>query len=778
MQRIYLPNPLAGMNVSAVSYGDGTLLMGPRGVPPKPRPVALLRQFGPMAQPLYVLPLMDLEAIRIPDTCHIRGADDMTTQDIRGYFAAVTGIRRVEWVNPSSCNVRFRSRQECRRALSKLSSPIPSEVKRVRTAILTLHRSHTSSNQRASRDESDAGLIAWRRGRPNVKGQELLLRLACTTDTPNPSRPITPPEIPENPGKISPNLSKRKLKKRSRSRSLSRSPPRRRPRHSREPRSRDSRRETLKSSTRDRVEIRRGKDSRDPRESRESRESRVPLESQDVGCEIEDGEVVGAEEGEILEQGEENEDGEIAPSSPPAQQYPAPAPTVAPIKQRFSQLLQAHVRRRGEDGTGGKNGRGEGKGGGERKRGWERATRQLWRWHRRQLLSIQSLEARRRERFQCIEKIILSVWRGAQVHVVGSSAFGLAGPHSDVDMEICLPSCTCRDPARPSTSRNPDTCPRKSDTCLQKPDTYLPNPDRCHRKPETPETCPPKEDTCRGNPRKKGNTPANGACPKWEKPRSALGRLLPLLRRPPLKTHLKIRPILNSKVPLLRIIDRSSKQTFDVSCCRGGREGGRLASEALRGIVQGMCPCAVVCALAILEWGRRRFLRGPGSMGSYPLTLLVLSHFQAQTPPLAPPPPQPPAPVQPPTRNTINPWSFEDSTTEIPSGVPSIVKGRGGFWGPAEASGDRYGCSKGWCKRARATQGEILKGFFEAFKEGGPFKPSKIAIIPASGLRLERQAGRGGVGRPSEALVIEDPVRRGVNIARRVNASVVYQINE
>eukprot|EP00954_Amorphochlora_amoebiformis_P027606 1386485-Amorphochlora_amoeboformis.AAC.2 len=60
MQRIYLPNPLAGMNVSAVSYGDGTLLMGPRGVPPKPRPVALLRQFGPMAQVGLIFPILKL----------------------------------------------------------------------------------------------------------------------------------------------------------------------------------------------------------------------------------------------------------------------------------------------------------------------------------------------------------------------------------------------------------------------------------------------------------------------------------------------------------------------------------------------------------------------------------------------------------------------------------------------------------------------------------------------------------------------------------------------
>mmetsp|Transcript_12046 Transcript_12046/g.17949 ORF Transcript_12046/g.17949 Transcript_12046/m.17949 type:complete len:987 (-) Transcript_12046:95-3055(-) len=151
-----------------------------------------LQSFGPMKQPLHVLPAMDLQAERIPDTCHLRGVDDMTTLDVREYFSPISVVRRVEWLNPSCCNVRFRSSSDCRNALNELSTLIPTGDKE--TGVLGALSIEIDKKFRSR----DIAYIPWRKGRPNRKGQEILVRLACVLD--RPTTAISPPLTPRSSG--------------------------------------------------------------------------------------------------------------------------------------------------------------------------------------------------------------------------------------------------------------------------------------------------------------------------------------------------------------------------------------------------------------------------------------------------------------------------------------------------------------------------------------------------------------------------------------------------
>ncbi|XP_055329103.1 nuclear cap-binding protein subunit 3-like [Paramacrobiotus metropolitanus] len=78
---------------------------------------------------LYGSLAMDLEtcSVMIPkyrlDTLHVRGVDEMSTQDVLNYFASYKP-ERVEWVNDTSCNVAFPDEISAASALKDLSQPL------------------------------------------------------------------------------------------------------------------------------------------------------------------------------------------------------------------------------------------------------------------------------------------------------------------------------------------------------------------------------------------------------------------------------------------------------------------------------------------------------------------------------------------------------------------------------------------------------------------------------------------------------------------------------
>ncbi|MEE6525148.1 hypothetical protein FKM82_024973 [Ascaphus truei] len=74
------------------------------------------------------------------DTLYVCGVDDMSTQDIFGFFKRYPP-GHIEWLDDSSCNVVWLDEVTATRALLNLSSTTPDVVKRKRKK----HRARTSS---------------------------------------------------------------------------------------------------------------------------------------------------------------------------------------------------------------------------------------------------------------------------------------------------------------------------------------------------------------------------------------------------------------------------------------------------------------------------------------------------------------------------------------------------------------------------------------------------------------------------------------------------------
>ncbi|XP_075450566.1 nuclear cap-binding protein subunit 3 isoform X2 [Ascaphus truei] len=101
--------------------------------------------------------VLDRETMRkVPkvrmDTLYVCGVDDMSTQDIFGFFKRYPP-GHIEWLDDSSCNVVWLDEVTATRALLNLSSTTPDVVKRKRKK----HRARTSSKTKKDRHEDSSG---------------------------------------------------------------------------------------------------------------------------------------------------------------------------------------------------------------------------------------------------------------------------------------------------------------------------------------------------------------------------------------------------------------------------------------------------------------------------------------------------------------------------------------------------------------------------------------------------------------------------------------------
>eukprot|EP00466_Bigelowiella_natans_P012751 jgi/Bigna1/85868/estExt_fgenesh1_pg.C_60309 len=296
--------------------------------------------------------------------------------------------------------------------------------------------------------------------------------------------------------------------------------------------------------------------------------------------------------------------------------------------------------------------------------------------------------------------------------------------------------------------------------------------------------------------------------------RLILSRLLATLRKRKRKSY-KIRPILKAKIPLLKIVDKSSKLVFDVTCA-GKSEETERACRVIRSSINAACTCVRAALLVLKSWASKEYLLAPANIGcrnsSYPFTLLLLSHFQMipsrQGGPLL-------RPLE--TINTAGSSSGRDGDRELASFPRNKATSEvtsawrfadGGSLGrPAWQNTTRNthekkgaenmkigekdgGCCPEWfddsklqhaCSNVDHTETffrDLLLGFFEAHAPGGSFNPEEFYLELTTPVRKRRSATRGGPSRKKDVLVIEDPVRRGVNLARKVSAKVLHEFRK
>ncbi|KAI6646738.1 hypothetical protein LOD99_12858 [Oopsacas minuta] len=115
------------------------------------------------------------------DTLHMKGTDDMSNTDLCQYFLAF-GKVSLEWVNDTSCNIRFQDKTTATQALfsvgyKPLESTIPIQPAREDKA-----DSGVSSNE----SEVMVEVNPWRVALPHFKNVNLKLRYATTADRKQP----------------------------------------------------------------------------------------------------------------------------------------------------------------------------------------------------------------------------------------------------------------------------------------------------------------------------------------------------------------------------------------------------------------------------------------------------------------------------------------------------------------------------------------------------------------------------------------------------------------
>eukprot|EP00466_Bigelowiella_natans_P000138 jgi/Bigna1/125438/aug1.1_g146 len=144
--------------------------------------------------------LVDPDLVARQDTLHIEGIQSLklTAEDIIRYFHEFHPVA-LEFVSPSSCNIRFSDTRACRRALRTRARPIPFHVEMVRKACSTAAQ---ELNVKVIKKE-DVALLAWHISQKGIPaGKHLYMRLATVGDRWTPKLPpwsiLDPPVMEES----------------------------------------------------------------------------------------------------------------------------------------------------------------------------------------------------------------------------------------------------------------------------------------------------------------------------------------------------------------------------------------------------------------------------------------------------------------------------------------------------------------------------------------------------------------------------------------------------